>query len=274
MRDGHRGRDGREKARLFRQYRLAPEQRETRRCDVDAILAEDRLVVCESLLDDCGYAACLLRMPDGGGGIMIAKGQDPGRRRFSLAHELGHYHIPSHAGAGVASCADADLRARSTDAHRREWEANDFATELLMPYRLFAHDVAGREVTFATVVQLAAPEMYDVSFTAAAWRLIETTGEPCAMVVAVDGVVQWVVRSEAWHFALTERRQALPAGSMAHFVAGGDAPNERAEFVDPGLWLSSGDGRRRPDSRVRLLESTHAIPRLRQVVSLLWVVEE
>ena len=270
-----RNRDGRQKAQLFRQYRLSSEERQRRRCDLEPILEEDGLEVCESELGDCGYAACLLRMPDHGGGIVIAPGQDPGRRRFSLAHELAHYHMPTHKNVGAALyCADADLRVRGTDARRLEWEANDFATELLMPRRLFATDVGTRDASFRTVASLAGPDMYDVSLTAAAWRLTETTREPCALVVSTAGQVEWIVCSDAWRYPLAERRRPLPAGSMAEAVSRGEAPSAAPETIDPVIWLTGADGRSRAAPGIELLESTHAVPRMQQVLSLLWVVEE
>ena len=52
---------------------------------------------------DPHYTACLIRAPAGcrGGGIFLAPGQDSGRKPFSMAHELGHFHIPSHARTGA-----------------------------------------------------------------------------------------------------------------------------------------------------------------------------
>ncbi|MHB0963109.1 MAG: ImmA/IrrE family metallo-endopeptidase [Gemmatimonadaceae bacterium] len=176
---------------------------------------------------------------------------------------------------GVALyCAEADLRARESDARRLEWEANDFATELLMPRRLFAEDVAKREASFRTVASLAGADMYDVSLTAAAWRLTETTREACALVVSCDGQVEWIVRSDAWRFPLAERSRPLPAGSMAEAVARGEAPSAAPEAIDPAIWLTGTDGRMHTASGIELLESTHAVPRMRQVLSLLWVVDE
>lgn len=276
-----RSRDGRDKARLFRQYRLAPEVRDLRRCDLDPILEADQLEVLESWEADCGYAACLVRPHDSeGAGIFIAAGQSPGRKRFSLAHELGHFHLPSHRNVGAFvegvghafTCADRDLRARASDAARREWEANDFAAELLMPYRLFSRDVERREATFRTVVDLGAPDQYDVSLTAAAWRLVETTREACALVVSVGGQVEWVVRSEAWRYPLVESRRAVPPGSAAAAVSTGESPNSEGEQLDPLVWLASPDGRWVASNDIELFESTHAVPRLKQVLSLIWAV--
>ena len=276
-------RDGRDKAHLFRRHRLPPDAQDQRRCDLEPILAEDQIEVCESWVEDCGYAACLVRPQDATrAGIMIAAGQSPGRRRFSLAHELGHFHIPSHRHVGVPidgiglaySCADAALRARERDARRIEWEANDFAAELLMPFRLFSRDVDRREVTFRTVSELAAPDMYDISRTAAAWRVVETTRDACALVVSVEGQIDWIVCSKAWRYPLAERRRPLPPGSAAAAVAAGELSHDGAESVSPEVWLTSTDGRWRVGTGVTLLESTHAVPQLRQVLSLLWVIED
>lgn len=267
-------RDGRRIAQLFRQHRLLPSERNGRVCDLDRILEDDGIDVCESAVRDCGYTACLIRVPGGGGGIMMAGGQDRGRRRFSLAHELGHYHIPSHQDAAATlSCADRDMRARRSDAARREWEANDFATELLMPGARFGADVGSRAATFRTVAALAAADMYDVSLTAAAWRLVETTREACALVVSAGGQVEWVVHSSAWKYLLAERRRPLPSGSAAAAVVGGEAANPDAEEVNAGVWLASADGRSPIPRGITLLESTHAVPRLGQVLSLLWATD-
>jgi Zn-dependent peptidase ImmA (M78 family) len=134
-----------------------------RACNLDEILAEDQIDLEESLFPESSYAACLIRSPDWkGGGIMLPKGQDGGRRRFSIAHELGHYHIPSHSGVN-GFCSDTDMRARSTDSRQKEWEANDFAAELLMPHALFSADVGKREISAATAMDLASAEMYNVA---------------------------------------------------------------------------------------------------------------
>src|ERR1051325_1956225 len=161
--------EGRRIARLFRQFRVPSD---VRAVDLEEILREDELEVVESRVDDPGYTACLVRDPYAkGGGIFIAPGQDPGRRRFSLAHELGHYHIPSHRKAGLTlTCADEALRAQDWGTNSVEWEANDFAAELLMPFRLFAPDAEHLSISFQSVHRLASPEMYNVSVTAAAWR--------------------------------------------------------------------------------------------------------
>lgn len=54
------------------------------------------------------------------------------RRRFTLAHEIGHYFIPWHAGLIICHI-DPESNFRDYFYREMEAEANRFATELLMP---------------------------------------------------------------------------------------------------------------------------------------------
>lgn len=263
---------GQRTARNLRQYQMDATRREERRCDLEMLLDELDIVTCESDHADCGYVACLIRTP-AATGMMIAPGQNPGRRRFSIAHELGHFGIPTHALAGTGfRCHEADLRRRSRDAASREWEANDFAAELLMPAHRFAADLSSQSITFATVDQLAAFDMYDVSRTAAAWRVVQTSHEPCALFVAHEGQLNWAAYSRGWRYAQTERQRPFPAGSAGAAVLRGELPAGQGEPIDPAVWLTSADGRRAAPTCTEVIESTHAVPEHGLVLSLVWVI--
>jgi Zn-dependent peptidase ImmA (M78 family) len=262
-------RRGRQIAQLFRQSRGLLE---TRACDLGGILTEAELEVVSSKYDDPGYAALLLRFPEGGGGIMIAANQSDGRRRFSLAHELGHFFIPSHAAAGpTLKCADTDLRARSSDSKTQEWEANDFAAELLMPRALFSADARHRPIDFGTVEFLAGSEMYQVSRTAAAWRLVQSTREQCALVMSVNGAIEWVARSDSFSYWIPERGQSLGKDTVAAAVRRGESPILGAEQVSPLEWFEGSPGQ--SFDRVEIFESAYPIPSRAQIMSLVWARE-
>jgi hypothetical protein len=147
-------------------------------------------------------------------------------------------------------------------------EANDFAAELLMPARLFAADAARLDLSMASAQHLGGLEMYHVSVTAAAWRIVQTSREPCALVVSRGRTVEWIARSAHWRLPLTERNQRLHPETLAarSFQGAGAYPNPSE--VQLGVWLEE-----RTDERGILLESTHIIPRLNQVLSLLWLVD-
>lgn len=251
-------------AKLFRQSR---QMTEIRACDLASILSEDEIDLAESDADNPGYTASLIRFDsDKGGGIMLAKGQNEGRRRFSIAHELAHFHLPTHRAALVQGrCNEGDLRARSRDAAQREWEANDFAAELLMPQRLFSVDIRRLSVSVDSVDRLASSAMYNVSRLAAAWRLVQTTRERAALVVSTNGAVEWLVRSESFSGWLTERGQQLSPDSLAAAAFRGASVSGSPVEVPAYAWFDNP-----AQAAGTLLESTYAIEQFDNVMSLLW----
>ena len=254
-------------ATLFRRTRMPAA---SRRCDVDVLCAEDGIEVLESRVPDPGYTACLFPDPLGtGGAIFLASGQDNGRRRFSISHELAHYHIPTHRRAREQglSCGERELHANATAADI-EGEANDFASELLMPAREFRLDLNVRDVSIATALQLASDDFYDVSVTAAAWRMVQVAKDPCALVVTSNGTIEWVVRSQALRVPGLRRGSIIPGDTLAWSgTQGGESQTHPLE-VDVEAWFQ-------PQFPVRatLMESTHVIRSRAQVISLLWLVE-
>jgi len=61
-----------------------------------------------------------------------------GFRKFSVAHELGHYRLPGHVDAVLNDRCRHFSKAGFCSADRYEQEANQFASALLMPAKLFA----------------------------------------------------------------------------------------------------------------------------------------
>lgn len=111
-----------------------------------------------------GVAGCCWR--DGERVVLWVNGtQAVVRRRFTLAHELGHVRC-GHAGA-VAVDTYETLAGHTTDS--REVQANAFAAELLAPAAGVRAAVAGREPTLDDVVLIAAH--YGISAIAAVYRL-------------------------------------------------------------------------------------------------------
>jgi len=87
--------------------------------------------------------------------------ENPGRRRFTLAHELGHWVCQCLEGrTAPVYCRSEDLGAGAD--RELEREANVFAAELLMPEPV---------VRAAFEVGHPAPERFGVSQLALAWRL-------------------------------------------------------------------------------------------------------
>ena len=259
---------GRHFAELFRQRRLPGNRR---RCDVEELCRADELEILESRLTDPGYTACLFCDVNGtGGAIFLSPKQDGGRRRFSLAHELGHYHLPTHRQLRQlgARCGEAAMHAGAADVSHLEWEANDFASELLMPTRLFGADAARRDFSVATARDLASERYFDVSVTAAAWRMTQLSTEQCAIVMSCEGKVHWARRSKAMRIPGLRRWMSIGTGTVASASFKGRPGDTQPREVDVSEWLEP-----RYPVRERLLESTHVVGNTGQVLSMLWLTE-
>lgn len=92
--------------------------------------------------------------------IAFNKNQGWYRRRFTIAHEIGHYIMKTKHNS-IASALD------TTDP--TESEANEFAAELLMPLQHFKKDCRNG---ISSIDELA--ERYQVSKEAAGWRLVRS----------------------------------------------------------------------------------------------------
>lgn len=265
---GRDSRLGRHAAALFRRRRLPSIGR---RCDVEEVCRADDLEVLESRIADPGYTACLFCDLNGtGGAIFLSPKQDGGRRRFSLAHEIGHYHLQTHRQLRQhgARCGEAAMHAGAADAAHLEWEANDFASELLMPTRLFGADAARRDFSVATARELASDRYFDVSVTAAACRMTQLSTESCAIVMSSNGKVHWARRSAAMRIPGLRRGMSIGTGTVASASFSGGTGEMQPLEVDVDAWLEP-----RYPVHGRLLESTHVIGTTGQVLSMLWLAE-
>lgn len=110
--------------------------------------------------------------------ILIKNDDPPQRKRFTIAHEIGHMLL--HLSDAPEEIIDADYdffragdeaEATWTAEHRREYEANIFATELLMPRDLVQSAWANLPEAGKSVVAIAA--QFQVSVQAMGYRLQE-----------------------------------------------------------------------------------------------------
>jgi Zn-dependent peptidase ImmA (M78 family) len=100
--------------------------------DVERLAKREGLRVVEEKLES--EISGMLYLEGGSALILINQDDAPVRKRFSMAHELGHYKLHSS-----SSAVFVDRRVRFRDASssqgtiKEEIEANNFAAELLMP---------------------------------------------------------------------------------------------------------------------------------------------
>jgi IrrE N-terminal-like domain len=151
------------------------------------------------------------------------------RRRFSAAHELGHWM--RDAGQVAFGCnPDAVL---GKDEFNPETRANQYASNLLLPKFMFEPRASKKPATFATVQELAGT--FDTSLTATAIRLVDYGSYPAMLVCSDSRGIRWCCRGAE----VPKNMRPSAAGRMTYtneVLKGGTA---NAGQVNSDQWFAS-----------------------------------
>jgi Zn-dependent peptidase ImmA (M78 family) len=184
--------------------------------DPIAIAAGLGIEVVEKPADDEGVSGMLIRV---GNQFCIAYAthiSSPGFRRFTIAHELGHYFIEGHIDAIFSESAVHASRAGFISSSSYELEADHFAARLLMPNALFSAALRRVGEGFSAVESLA--NTCVTSLPATAIRYADCTHEPVAVIVSTGGSIDFCIMSKALRecdgIDWIRKKQALPMSSL------------------------------------------------------------
>ena len=167
----------------------------------------------------------------------------PGRIRFTLAHELGHYLVHRHL-HGEFNCSEADTLHWGSPERQMESQANEFASYLLMLRPDFEAQIKSASIDLDVLGGCA--DRYGVSMTAAILKWLEFTNKRAVLVMSRNGVVQWTRGSELgkWlSITLSKKlssgqRRSLPSQSAT--VLHTDANVDRyGTEIDARVWFSN-----------------------------------
>jgi Zn-dependent peptidase ImmA (M78 family) len=160
------------------------------------------------------------------------------RRRFTIAHEIGHFLIPWHDAS--VQCATADMGVlKSQDSRKsKEAEANRFAAALLTPTTLFTRDIR-RLGSPATEDILTLATKYKVSKEMAARRYADLCDHACAIIFSRWGAVRYFQKSRTCPFLDIARGNPLPPGSLS--ARGRAHPGHLSERTEtsPEIWFGA-----------------------------------
>lgn len=155
----------------------------------------------------------------------------PGRRNFTIAHELGHFVL----GHGIASGPELAPVNRTLFQER---EADVFAAELLMPEEFVAPHVA-MPASLATVRSIA--DTFRISIVAAARRYVELTDTSCALVFSKEGHVVWSKQSRSFPGRIPQQMRIGRGTIAADFHAANTNVLDNTERVVPtSAWFAAG----------------------------------
>jgi Zn-dependent peptidase ImmA (M78 family) len=150
------------------------------------------------------FEGALLTTPERDvGSILVNESSGPERRRFTIAHELGHYLNVWHTPTSEAGfmCAKQDMRVGSftikpglTVHERQELQANQFAIELLAP-RKQVEQLTSDEPSLTEALTIG--DRFELSKAAATRRYAELHHCPVAIVYTQQGKVNFHIPSKS-----------------------------------------------------------------------------
>jgi Zn-dependent peptidase ImmA (M78 family) len=215
--------------------------------------------------DDCeGYTGMLLVVS--GQALISVKVtiREYPRKRFTVAHELGHFHIPGHITKERDNfkCTDKDLNTFAKE-NDKESEANEFAAELLMPEDIFRDKIRLKDLSYYLLQNLT--DEFETSLTATGIRFVELSGDH-ALICSENSRIKWFVKGEKFPFFINAIGNLSDDSIAIEHFKGEELPKS-FEPVPANAWLD--DYRLKKDAEVQ--ELSIALRHYNQVLSFLYI---
>ncbi len=229
----------------------------------DEIILEDiamarGVLVLEGKLK--GAEARLVR--SGHSGIIRVNDNIPeeGRKRFAIAHDLGHWELhqnESQMNLYFEEGVDAYY------ASPVEIEANIFASELLMPSKLFRPLCQDISPNLSKIKDLA--KEFKTTLSAAALRFVDETEHSCAIVFSQNGSIKWWKKSSRCEEIFFGRKESINRYSLAWDCFNNKSVPEEGERVSAEAWI------KRNYDIDKVFEQSMRLGRYDTILSLIWI---
>jgi Zn-dependent peptidase ImmA (M78 family) len=188
-----------------------------------------------------------------------------GRRRFTLAHELGHFELHHNENTHLE---DNALTLDYFKNGGQEYEANQFATELLMPQKEFTAFTTSKAFSPNLLRDIA--DYFQTSITSVAFRYLELGQHPLFLFHCKDGKVVYWKNSENYYRKVKDiTKLSVPNDSVAmEFFNDGTiyAKNESAQQIVKSTWFET----KQYDSDDKYFEYAIVTKNYNTVLSVVW----
>lgn len=189
------------------------------------------------------------------------------RRRFVIAHELGHFELHPDSNH-IEVCQAVDIKEIYDEG--TEFEANTFASELLMPEAFWKDEVDVDDLSWDLMRALT--DAYEVSLTAAAIRFVKLSPARCAVVSCAKKRIQWSVPSPSFRWWIHNRGTELDNYSLASDYFKNQRVTPAWATVSASAWLQH--AKFQGDRDYVLKEQCVPVPSLGTTLSLLWIPQD
>ena len=171
--------------------------------------------------------------------MTVQASASPGRKRFSIGHELGHWE---HHRGRILTCRPEDIGQEKQKKPVTEKTADQYAADLLLPAYLFCPAVqALRRLTWNDIRELA--NLFSTSVTATAIRVIDLDLFPALLVCHGLHGRKWFVRSRS----IPDRwfpQDQLDSDSFAFDVLYGKCGEHPPKLMDADTWFDRSEAAR------------------------------
>jgi Zn-dependent peptidase ImmA (M78 family) len=196
--------------------------------------------------------------------ITVNSGSMPTRQRFSLAHEIGHWH---HHRGRLLYCSAIEIGNLANDVLNPEKQADEFASDLILPNYMFRPRAAKlKRVTLSAA--RAFGEEFQASLTSTLIRLVKSDNFPIMIVCHNEERRRWFMRAAmipGWWFP----RDDLDAATFAFgMLISGANEDTIPRKVGADAWFEF-----RNVDRYEIQEQSFLLPN-REVLTLLIIPEE
>lgn len=165
------------------------------------------------------------------------------RKRFVAAHEVGHAVMHRNMALPDDVFSNFNLF-KNIETHlksgQQELEANLFASELLMPTKLFKEEAKGK---FSPLLIKQLSEKFNSSLTATAFKYMEMNLHPICLILTEKGRVKYWKKSEDLHvFVKGYTKLSPPSNSVAMEYLQQDYQfiykfEEKAQEINKSTWF-------------------------------------
>lgn len=232
--------------------------------DLNELARSLKLAVFEVHTDSFDGALLCSRNRLSGRILVNAALREEGRKRFTIAHEIGHFII--HRERQI-SCLPSDIARWEDGRANPERQADSFASELLLPSAEVLKQVGAEWPSFQLVISLA--DFFGASMTATARKYCEIATQECAVVWSVDGIIKWMHPASRFRHWITTGSE-LSSGTLARQMLDGAIVPTGMQEIPAEAWISSFY---LPEG-ASIWEESRPMPFYKGCLSLLWAKRE
>ena len=197
----------------------------------------------------------------------------PSKKRFTIAHEVGHFLM--HKDIEIHSENSNTLNwFNNTEKQLKkgiqEWEANDFASELLMPEKIFKKEAMGKKFSPELLKYLS--ERFNTSITSTVFRYLQLDLHPLLIVFIHNGTVKYWSKSSSWIYRVKDLTKLPPPDiSVAKEYIDADyeyiySGEEKAQIIDKSTWCILKNG----EIDTEFFEYCIPTKKYKTIISIIW----